>query len=52
MYEVRLEIYGEYGVFQVDSPLLQQNNEKDDQDSEDFIMVEIPSSCVIEEVEE
>ena len=68
VYEVRLEIYGEYGVFQVDSPLMeveirnsplqpgaspwQENNEKDDQDSEDFIMVEIPSSCVIEEVEE
>ena len=68
VYEDRLEIYGEYGVFQVDSPLMgveirnsplqpgaspwQQNNEKDDQDSEDFIMVEIPSSCVIEEVEE
>ena len=52
VYEDRLEIYGEYGVFQVDSPLLQQNNEEDDQDSEEFIMVEIPSSCVIEEVEE
>ena len=48
VYEDRLEIYGEYGFIQLESPL--QSNEEDDQDSEEFIMVEIPSSCVIEEV--
>ena len=44
VYLDRLEIYGEYGFIQVNMYVfLHQNNEEDDQDSEEYIMVEKPS---------